>query len=233
MKVGVNTRISIRSLVTTKKFNASMAFLTMLLAVAFPIAAKESVNTRERVMIFGDSLSAAYGINAKDGWVALLSAKLQPQGIAVVNASISGETTRGGLGRIKTDLARLSPTIVVLALGANDGLRGQPNADTRKNLEAIITTARAAGARVVLVGIQIPPNYGLEYAQQFRNIYPDLAARYKLPFAPFLLEGFADKLEFFQADRVHPTAAAQSRILDNVTPALWQSINKTSSKLRK
>ena len=225
MKVGVHSLFS-------RSFGI-IASLTMLLTVAFPIAAKESANTRERVMIYGDSLSAAYGINAKDGWVALMEAKLRPQGIAVVNASISGETSRGGLNRIKADLARLSPTIVVLALGANDGLRGLPNAETRKNLEAIIKEARAASARVVLVGIQIPPNYGLDYTQQFRDMYADLAVKYKLPFVPFLLEGLADKLEFFQADRLHPTAAAQLKILDNVSPAIWQAIAKTSAASRR
>ena len=225
MKVGVHSLFS-------RSFGI-IAALTMLLAAAFPIRAKESANTRERVMIYGDSLSAAYGINAKDGWVALMEAKLRPQGIAVVNASISGETSRGGLNRIKADLARLSPTIVVLALGANDGLRGLPNAETRKNLEAIIKEARAASARVVLVGIQIPPNYGLDYTQQFRDMYADLAVKYKLPFVPFLLEGVADKLEFFQADRLHPTAAAQLKILDNVSPAIWQAIAKTSAASRR
>ena len=225
MKVGVNLLFS--------RAVATMAFLTMLLAAAFPTAAKERTNIRERVMIFGDSLSAAYGINPKDGWVALMDAKMRPQGISVVNASVSGETSRGGLSRIKADLARLSPTIVVLALGANDGLRGLPNADTRKNLDAIINAARAASARVVLVGLRIPPNYGLEYAQQFRDMYADLAAKYKLPFVPFLLEGFADKLELFQADRLHPTAAAQPKIVDNVTPAVWQAIAKTNAAARR
>lgn len=209
----------------------ALCALTALLLAAFPLAAKE--NTRERVMIYGDSLSAAYGINAKDGWVNLLEAKLRPNGIAVVNASISGETTGGGRNRIKTDLASVSPTIVVIALGANDGLRGLPNADTRKNLDTIITEARKASARVVLVGMQIPPNYGLEYAEQFRNLYADLAAKHKLPFVPFLLEGFADDFVFFQADRLHPTAAAQAKILDNVLPALWQAIAKTSAGSRR
>ena len=211
----------------------AMAVLTLLLAAAFPSAAKESNSIRERVMIFGDSLSAAYGIDPKDGWVALMGAKMRPQGIAVVNASVSGETSRGGLSRIKADLARISPTIVVLALGANDGLRGLPNADTRKNLDAIINAVRTASARVVLVGLQIPPNYGLEYAQQFRDMYADLAAKYKLPFVPFLLEGFADKLELFQADHLHPTAAAQQKILDNVTPAVWQAIARTNAATRR
>lgn len=236
MKVGANTRFSSSFMIVMMRMLPAMAILTMLTVAAFPLEAKESNNTRntrERVMIYGDSLSAAYGINPKAGWVTLMGDKLRPQGIEVVNASISGETTRGGVNRIKADLTRLSPTIVVLALGANDGLRGLPNADTRKNLEAIITAARGASARVVLVGIQIPPNYGIEYTQQFRDMYADLAVKYKLPFVPFLLEGIADNLEFFQADRLHPTAAAQSKILDNVTPALWQAIAKTSAAARR
>lgn len=207
--------------------------LTAWCMAAFPLVAKENASTRERVMIYGDSLCAAYGINAKDGWVTLLETRLRPNGIAVVNASISGETTSGGRNRIKTDLASVSPTIVVIALGANDGLRGLPNADTRKNLDTIINEARKASARVVLVGMQIPPNYGLEYAEQFRNLYADLAAKYKLPFVPFLLEGFADDLAFFQADRLHPTAAAQPKIVENVLPALWQAIAKTSAASRR
>ena len=236
MKVGASMTFSSGS---TRRFPdvwrciAVTAFITLLLFKAFPATAKQSADARERVMVFGDSLSAAYGINPKDGWVTLLGAKLQSQGVAVVNASISGETTLGGLNRIKGDLARLRPTIVVLALGANDGLRGLPNNNTRKNLEAIIVASRSVGARVVLVGVQIPPNYGLEYAQQFREMYADLAGKYKLPLVPFLLEGFADKLEFFQADRVHPTAAAQPRIVDNVTPALSQAIAKPGTPSRR
>ena len=232
-QVGVNMPFSSR---ITGKFSTARwlaVFLTTLLVTAFPLAAKESATIRERVMVFGDSLSASYGINPKEGWVALLGDKLRSRGIGVVNASISGETTRGGLSRISADLARVSPTIVVLALGANDGLRGLPNADTRKNLEAIIKAARASSARVVLVGIQIPPNYGLEYTQQFRDMYADLAAKYKLPFVPFMLDGFADKLELFQADRLHPTAAAQTKILDNITPALGLAIAKTNAASRR
>jgi len=233
MKVGVNALFSSGPRSATAKLIASLTVVTTLLAAAFPVAAKETANVRERVMVFGDSLSAAYGISPKDGWVALMAAKLKPQGVAVVNASVSGETTRGGLARIEADLARLHPTIVVVALGANDGLRGLPNAETRKNLEAIIKSARAGSARVVLVGIQIPPNYGLDYAQQFREMYAGLAAKYKLPFVPFLLEGIADKLELFQADRLHPNAAAQPTILDNVTPAVWQAIARTSATSRR
>ena len=212
---------------------ALAAFLALLLSETLPVTAKESASARERVMVFGDSLSASYGINPKEGWVTLLGAKLQSQGVAVVNASISGETTLGGLNRIKGDLARLRPTIVILALGANDGLRGLPNANTRKNLEAIIVASRSASARVVLVGVQIPPNYGPEYTKQFREMYADLAGKYKLPLVPFLLEGFADNLDLFQADRLHPTAAAQPRIVDNVTPALAQAIAKPGVPARR
>lgn len=233
MKVGVGGLFSSGPRAMIARSLAVSMFVTTLLAAAFPVAAKESPPGRERVMVFGDSLSAAYGISTKDGWVALLEAALRPQGITVVNASVSGETTRGGLSRIKADMARLHPTIVVLALGANDGLRGLPNADTRKNLEAIILAARGMSARVVLVGIQIPPNYGLEYAQQFRDMYADLAAKHKLPLVPFLLDGLADKLELFQADRLHPTAAAQARILNNVVPAVRQAIAKTSATPRR
>jgi acyl-CoA thioesterase-1 len=233
MKLGPKALISSALFASLVRALVVLAVMTMLAPVAFPVAAKELPDVRERVMIYGDSLSAAYGIKPADGWVALMEAKLRPQGITVVNASISGETSRGGLGRIKTDLTRLSPTIVVLALGANDGLRGLPNAETRKNLQGIIEAARTASARVVLVGIQIPPNYGLEYAQQFRDMYADLAIKYKLPLVPFLLEGIADKLELFQGDRLHPTAAAQPRIVENVLPAVWQAIAKTSGATRR
>lgn len=177
-------------------------------------------------MVYGDSLSAAYGIDPKDGWVSLLETKLQTEGVAVVNSSISGETSRGGLSRIKTDLARIKPTVVVLALGANDGLRGLPIVETKKNLQSMIAAVQAAKARLVLVGIQIPPNYGIEYSQQFRDLYFDLAKNNKVATPPFLLEGIADKLELFQADRLHPKAEAQARILENVLPAIRKALNK-------
>jgi acyl-CoA thioesterase-1 len=173
-----------------------------------------------RVMVYGDSLSAAYGLDPKDGWVALMAKKLAPQGVEIINSSISGETSGGGLARIRADLALVKPTVVVLELGANDALRGLPVADTRKNLLAIVAACRDAKAKVILVGIQIPPNYGLDYARQFRDLYPELAAREKLALVPFLLEGIADKLELFQPDRLHPTAEAQPRIVDNVLPVV-------------
>lgn len=213
----------------------ALLLLTMLIATSFPAAA-DSVAAKpkaapfhERIMVYGDSLSAAYGISPTEGWVALLEEKMKAQGVSVVNASISGETSGGGLGRIRTDLARQKPSIVLLALGANDGLRGLPLAETRKNLEGIIKAARAAKARVVIIGIQIPPNFGIDYATGFRDMYPSLAKQYRLALVPFLLEGVADKLELFQADRLHPIAAAQPAILQNILPVVEKTL-KTKTK---
>lgn len=183
---------------------------------------------KARIMVFGDSLSAAYGLNPVDGWVSLMEKSLKNRGISVVNASISGETTRGGLTRIKGDLQRQKPTIVLIALGANDALRGLPVAETRKNLDAIINAVRAANARPVIIGIQIPPNYGLDYTKSFSNVFPALAKQYKTPLVPFLLDGIAEKLELFQADRLHPIAAAQPRILENVMPGVEQALKLKS-----
>ncbi len=186
--------------------------------------------TKERIMVFGDSLSAAYGINVADGWVALMAARLQPRGVEVVNASISGETSSGGLARIKADLASIKPSIVLLALGANDGLRGLPVAAMQKNLNAIVTACRAAGARVVVIGIQIPPNYGTDYTKNFNAVFPALATQNSAPLVAFLLDGVADKLELFQADRLHPVAAAQPRVLQNVMPAVELALKKSPTK---
>jgi len=183
---------------------------------------------KARIMVFGDSLSAAYGLNPVDGWVSLMEKSLKNRGISVVNASISGETTRGGLTRIKGDLQRQKPTIVLIALGANDALRGLPVAETRKNLDAIINAVRAANARPVIIGIQIPPNYGLDYTKSFSDVFPALAKQYKTPLVPFLLDGIAEKLELFQADRLHPIAAAQPRILENVMPGVEQALKLKS-----
>ena len=204
------------------------ALLTAASAIAFPVTG--TVVSAQRIMVYGDSLSAAYGIDPKVGWVRLLQIRLQSEGVTVVNSSISGETTRGGLNRIKTDLARIKPNVVVLALGANDGLRGLPIAETRKNLQSMISDIQAANARVVLIGIQIPPNYGIEYSQQFRDLYFELASRNHVSRPPFLLEGFADKLELFQADRLHPTAEAQPAILENVLPVIRKALIKSASE---
>jgi acyl-CoA thioesterase-1 len=174
------------------------------------------------VMVFGDSLSAAYGLATSQGWVALLGERIARDRLAwrVVNASVSGETTAGGLRRLPEDLKRHRPSMVVIALGANDGLRGQPVAAARANLEEMIRLARAARAEPVLVGLMIPPNYGIEYAREFRELYPGIAKKQKVPLVPFLLEGLADNRELFQPDQLHPTAAAQPIILANVWPVI-------------
>jgi acyl-CoA thioesterase I len=215
----------------TRQSLRAWLMLTALFALLFPILAANSVfastaptKRAEKVMIYGDSLAAAYGLRPSEGWVALLETRLKPHSVAVVNASISGETTRGGLARIEGDLKRHQPTIVVIALGANDGLRGLPVADTRKNIVAMLDAARRANARAVIVGIQIPPNYGIQYANDFKNLYPQLATERKLPLVPFLLDGIAESLDNFLPDGLHPNAASQPRILENVWPTLSRAL---------
>jgi len=174
------------------------------------------------ILVFGDSLSAGYGIDVRAGWVALLGQRLAAQGYAyrVVNASVSGETTAGGITRLPAALKRHRPEIVILELGANDGLRGLSLAQTRANLESMIKAAQTAGARVLLVGIHLPPNYGPDFTRKFRAVYDDLVRRYRLAYVPFLLEGVALTPGLMQADGLHPTASAQPRVLDNVWPYL-------------
>jgi acyl-CoA thioesterase I len=191
-----------------------------LLFVAAPACAAKTL------LVFGDSLSAAYGLAADQGWVHLLGARAAKLDWRVANASVSGETTAGGLRRLPEDLKRHKPAIVVIALGANDALRGLPVAGMRSNLEQMIRLARAAGAEPVLAGMMIPPNYGIEYAAQFRDLFAKLAAAQRVPLVPFLLEGLADKPELFQADQLHPTAKAQGRILDNVWPVVEPLMRK-------
>lgn len=170
------------------------------------------------ILVFGDSLAAAYGIAADKGWVALLDRQLQQRhpGYRVINASISGETTSGGRYRIKQALAEHQPSVVILELGANDGLRGLPLAAASANLDAIITACRNRKAGVLLIGMRLPPNYGPAYAGGFGRMYEQLAQRHKIPLLPFLLEGFADKPELFQADGLHPAADAQPLIMERV-----------------
>ena len=208
----------------------SALFVRVLLAAAASLAIALPAGART-LLVFGDSLSAAYGISPDQGWVHLLgerAARVDPQW-RVVNASVSGETTDGGLRRLSADLERHKPSMVVIALGANDALRGQPIAGIRDNLEKMIRLAREARAEPVLVGIMIPPNYGIEYADQFRQIYGAIAKTDRVPFVPFLLEGIADKPDLFQADQLHPTAAAQKIILDNVWKTLGPLIRKPAS----
>jgi acyl-CoA thioesterase-1 len=208
----------------------SVLFVRGLVAAAVSLLVAWPAGART-LLVFGDSLSAAYGISPDQGWVHLLgerAARVDPQW-RVVNASVSGETTDGGLRRLSADLERHKPSMVVIALGANDALRGQPIAGIRDNLEKMIRLARQARAEPVLVGIMIPPNYGIDYADQFRQVYPALAKSDHVPLVPFLLEGIADKPDLFQADQLHPTAAAQKIILDNVWKTLGPLLRKPAS----
>ncbi len=166
----------------------------------------------------GDSLSAAYGIETSQGWVALLQQRLQVRGYdyRVVNASVSGDTTAQGLTRLPLELERHQPIVVILELGANDGLRGLSVAAMRQNLAQMIVLSQKAGARVLLAGIYLPPNYGPEYTRRFAAVYPWLARRYRLPLVPFLLAGVAEHRDWMQADGLHPLAMAEPRVLENV-----------------
>jgi acyl-CoA thioesterase-1 len=197
----------------------------VLLSLAVPALAARTV------MVFGDSLSAAYGIASDQGWVSLLARRLAQTTPPwqVTNASVSGETTAGGLRRLAEDLRRHQPAIVLIELGANDALRGQPIDGIRANLERMVRIVREAHAVPVLVGIVIPPNYGIDYTREFQALYPALAKQEKAALVPFLFAGVEDKPENFQADQLHPVAAVQPRILDNVWSTLEPLLRKKAS----
>lgn len=197
----------------------------MILILCLPASAARTL------LVFGDSLSAAYGLAADQGWVHLLGERARREGLdwRVVNASISGETTAGGLRRLPGDLKRHKPDVVLIALGANDALRGQPIKGIRDNLQKMITLVRQARAEPVLASIMIPPNYGIDYAAGFRDLYPAIAAKNKAVRVPFLLEGLEDRREMFQPDQLHPTAAAQRIVLETVWKAIEPVLRKRAS----
>ncbi|MGC3963564.1 MAG: arylesterase [Rhodocyclaceae bacterium] len=198
----------------------SIVVLLLLLAARGAMAAS--------ILVMGDSLSAGYGIEQAQAWPTLLDQKLKSEGYRyeVVNASISGETTAGGRSRINAALDRARPSVVIIELGANDGLRGLSLKAMRDNLDAMIRASQDAGARIVLVGMQMPPNFGQAYTQKFRDTFAELSRQYKTALVPFLLDGFAQKRELFQADGLHPVAQAQPMVLDNVWPALRPLLKK-------
>ncbi|MEM7405791.1 MAG: arylesterase [Pseudomonadota bacterium] len=191
------------------------ALLAYLLAAAAPAGERA-------IVVVGDSLSAAYGLRAEQGWVHLLDRRVRAAGHAyqVVNASISGDTSRGGSARIGILLKRFEVAVAVVELGGNDGLRGIQLANTRRHLAEMIAAFKAAGAKVLLVGMQIPPNLGPRYTRDFKAMYPALATEYDVALVPFLLEGVATDPALMQRDGIHPTAAAQPLILENVWPHL-------------
>nr|WP_222859831.1 arylesterase [Noviherbaspirillum massiliense] len=200
----------------------AIAFIALTLCVTCAYSASKTV------LVLGDSLSAEYGLSRGTGWVPLLEKRLKEENIdaRVVNASISGETTSGGRARLPALLDQHHPSIVIIELGGNDGLRGLPLASTESNLRAMVTAAQRANARVLLVGMQIPPNYGREYTQKFAALYSQVAKSSKVPLVPFLLADVADRTDLFQADRIHPTAAAQPIMLNNVWPQLKVLLTK-------
>ena len=192
------------------------------------IALQNAVASDRTILVFGDSLSAAYGIRPEQGWVALLTQRLQAQGYGyqIVNASVSGETTSGGLQRLPRALQLHQPGIVVLELGANDALRGLPLSGTRANLAQMVRLSQEAGARVLLVGIRIPPNYGPRYTEEFASVFPELAKQYHLPLVPFLLQDVALNPARMQEDGMHPNAAGEAPIVDTVWPYLKPLLKK-------
>lgn len=196
---------------------AALSLALLLLCAASPIQADERI-----VLVLGDSLSAAFGIQAEAGWVALLQRRLDEEGYRyrVVNASISGDTTAGGAARLPRALKTHRPQVVLIELGGNDGLRGLSLAEMQKNLSAIIEAAKKSGAQVLLLGMRLPPNYGPAYTRRFEAVYAEVARRHRVPLVPFMLEGVAQQAEMMQSDGLHPVTGAQPQILENVWPRL-------------
>lgn len=205
-----------------------MRFILFILALALPVApssASSPVPANDdaaSILVLGDSLSAAYGIASSDGWVALLDQRLGQAGYphTVANASISGETTGGGLRRLPKQLSRHQPELVIIELGANNGLRGQPLAAMRRDLTEMADAAQAAGAKVLILGMQLPPNYGSAYTAEFHDSFRQVAAATGSALVPFFLQPIALDSAMFQDDGIHPTAAAQPALLDHVWPAI-------------
>ena len=199
-------------------FRSLVAALVVVLASALAVAQdKQPV-----LLVVGDSVSAGYGLANGQGWVELLGKRIAADGLRyrVVNASISGDTTAGGRARLPALLTQHKPAVVVIELGGNDALRGGKLATTRDNLDAMTAASQAAGAKVLIVGMEVPPNYGPAYAREFRDLFASVAKARKVPLVPSFFAGFGEDLSMFQPDRIHPTAEAQPRLLDNVWPAL-------------
>jgi acyl-CoA thioesterase-1 len=194
----------------------------VLLFIAAAMHASAAYSASKTVLVLGDSLSAEYGLVRGTGWVPLMIEKLRAEKIAanVINASISGETTSGGKSRLPQLLAKHDPDVVIIELGANDGLRGLPIAATEQNLRDMINASKKSHSKVLLAGMQIPPNYGGDYTRRFAGMYPKLAKELKVSLVPFLMENFADQPAMFQPDRIHPAPEAQPIMLDNVWPHL-------------
>lgn len=205
----------------------SLRSFTLVMLLTF--SALLSADDKGRILVLGDSLSAGYGIELKQGWVSLMADKLEENyPYQVINASVSGETSGGGLARLPALLKGHKPALVILELGGNDGLRGHPVNIMQQQLESIIKESQGAGAEVLLLGMHIPPNYGQRYAERFHQVYTQLAKQYELAFVPFFLEGVATNRELMQRDGIHPTAEAQQTMLDNVWAVLEPWLKQNS-----
>jgi acyl-CoA thioesterase I len=191
-------------------------------AAAANAAGSNAQQSKPTIVVLGDSISAEYGLPRDTGWVSLMRQRLSSERIDynVANASISGDTTSGGRARLPALMQRLKPSVVIVELGANDALRGVPLSTTEDNLRTIIEQAQQGHAKVLLVGMYVPPNYGPDYTQKFHGLYGQLSKQLRVPLVPFLLAGIEDKPDMFQADQIHPTQRAQPVLLDNVWPAL-------------
>ena len=199
-----------------------------LLAFSFVAWSPQVFAENPKILIFGDSLSAAYGLPRQEGWVALLQKKLHSEQYEydVINASVSGETTSGGLSRLNAALAKTQATIIILELGANDGLRGLPLSEMKANLNAMIKQSKANKAKVLLLGMKLPPNYGPRYAESFTLSYAQLSKDHKISLVPFMLENVAAKPDLIQQDGLHPNALGQPIILENIWPYLQPLLKK-------
>jgi acyl-CoA thioesterase-1 len=201
----------------TRGLAASSQILGLLFGLLFGLLPGPALATGV-VLVFGDSLSSAYGISQKEGWVTLLQERLSKNRLdyTVVNQSIPGETTSGGATRIKAVMAQARPKVTIIALGGNDGLRGLPVKQMRENLAQIVRTAQASGSKVLLAGMKMPPNYGAAYTREFESMFTDLAKQLRTGVVPFLLDGMDTRRDLFQPDDIHPTAEAQPMIVDTV-----------------
>ena len=208
----------------------SAVYAALLLTLAAAAFAEDSPSAGSsplpKILIFGDSLSAAYGISEDEGWVTLLAERLAQEDseLEVVNGSVSGETTTGGRARLPSLLERYNPAFVLIELGGNDGLRGLPLSLMRENLTDMIQLSQSSGATVMIAGMQIPPNYGPRYTEPFFAQYAELAEEFDLYLIPFLIDGIPQQPELMQADGIHPKAEAQSMILDNFWPVLLEAL---------
>ncbi|NML31290.1 arylesterase [Paraburkholderia antibiotica] len=231
VKRRLNVRaIAPRAAVLTAAFGATV-MAAALVSWPLPVhAANPPEPAKPVIVVLGDSISAEYGLPRDTGWVALMRQRLAEERIdySVANASISGDTTSGGRARLPALMERLKPRIVIVELGANDALRGVPLSTTEDNLRTIIEQAQQGHAKVVLVGMYVPPNYGPDYTQKFHGLYGQLSKEFRLPLVPFLLAGIADKPDMFQADQIHPNQQAQPVLLNNVWPTI-KPLLRTSS----